>query len=65
MRFGLNLSLAKKNELSFQLRNSAGKDLGMSITFSRYFLNDKAAWFLRLTKDAKDSHIEGGLSLPW
>lgn len=65
IRFGAGLTIADKNEVELQLINSAGKDLGLSVTFSRSFLENKARWFLRLKKQGKDSRIEGGLSIPW
>jgi hypothetical protein len=65
IRFGVSLAVAKKNEFIFQLKNARGKDLGISVAFSRSFLNNQAEWFVRLIKDSEDSRIEGGLTLPW
>lgn len=63
--FGATCRLTDTDEITFQLKNSEGKDLGLSVNFSRTFLNKNARWFIRLTQDAKASRVEGGITILW
>jgi hypothetical protein len=63
IRFETSYRISEKNEIIFQLKNAAGGDLGISVVFTRTFLDNNAQWFLKLAKEAKDSRIEGGLNI--
>ncbi|MFH1046091.1 MAG: hypothetical protein V1727_03915 [Candidatus Omnitrophota bacterium] len=65
MRFGAVVQILKHNEITFQLKNTQGQDLGMSVSFSRTVLQEKAEWFLRLMSDRAESRVEGGITILW
>ncbi len=66
LRFGAEINFNQKNEAIFSLKSEHGKDLGISIIFTRRFLKQlDAQIFLRLKALGEESGIEAGLKIPF
>lgn len=59
----LEFNLTRADEIEFELTDSVGKKLGVSVTLSRRLLGGKA--FLRLKRQAQESRVEAGVKIPW
>ena len=65
INFGAFVRINKYNKITFKLRSREGKDLGISVEFSRSFLKNSAEWFLRVLAENKHPRFEWGITIPW
>jgi hypothetical protein len=65
VRFGAFARPESKTKISFDLKSRDGKDLGISVTFTKTFLKNNAEWFLRAAREGKHSRFEWGITIPW
>ncbi len=67
IEFGTDISLSQKDKISFFLKDTKGKPLGLNITFTHRFLNKlDAETFLRVQEILKrESAIEAGVRIPF
>ena len=65
IRFGAFARVNKKSKITFNLKTKKGKNLGLSLEFSRTFLKNNAEWFLRAVKDGKCPRFEWGITIQW
>ncbi len=63
--FGAFVRLDKQSKATFKLKTRDGKDLGLSLEFSRTFLKNNAEWFLRVAREKKRPEFEWGVKIPW
>lgn len=63
--FGAFVRFDKQSKATFKLKTRDGKDLGLSLEFSRTFLKNNAEWFLRVAKEKKGAGFEFGVTVPW
>ena len=63
IRFSAFARINKRNKITFKLRSKEGKDLGLSVEFSRSFLENSAEWFLRVLAEDKRPRIEWGVGI--
>lgn len=62
--FGATVDVSR-GELIFELRDRAGKDLGISVIFNKNFFRKDASVFARLKKAEDELRAEAGLRLRW
>lgn len=55
----------KGNKITFELKNSQNRDLGISLTLSKSFLSDNAEWFLRAIQEGRHRRLEWGIAIAW
>jgi hypothetical protein len=55
----------KQGKLTLGLRNGQGKDLGLSVEFSRKFLKNNAEWFLRAVIGKRRPGLKWGVEIKW
>ncbi len=65
IKFGAFVRIKPKGKLELNLKTRAGKDLGISLTFSQRFLKTNAEWFLKLIREAKGPGFKIGINIPW
>jgi hypothetical protein len=67
IEFGVDISLSKRDEIAFALKNKREEPLGFNITFTHRFLKKlDAEAFLRLKKTLRsESAIEAGVRIPF
>ena len=65
INFGAFARINQYNKITFELRNREGKDLGISVEFSRSFLKNSAEWFLKVLSEEKHPRFEWGITIPW
>ncbi len=65
INFGAFVRMSKKDKITFKLRSREGKDLGISVEFSRSLLKNSAEWFLRVLAEDKYPRFEWGVTIPW
>jgi hypothetical protein len=63
--FGTDFYLTQRNKIALELKNTSGKDLGMTLTLSRKFLRGSAETFLRFRKKTASSVVDTGVKIPW
>ncbi len=54
-----------RGKVTCELKTRTGRDVGISIEFSRQFLKKDAEWFLRLVQDKGQSGFKWGVNIPW
>ncbi len=66
MEFGSQVDLTSKDKVILNLVNKNGNQLGISLTYSRKFLeNNQAEAFLRLKRLQKESGLDFGIRIPF
>jgi len=66
MQFGVEVNLKKNDRVSVQLRDEAGRDLGITLAFTRRFLKKlDAEFFLRLKKEQGEKGVDAGIRIPF
>ena len=63
--FGAFARFNKQSKATFKLKTRDGKDLGLSLEFSRTFLKNNAEWFLRAVSEEKHPRFECGITMRW
>lgn len=64
IQFGLEVKFTDKSKIQCLLTNTRKEPLGLTITFTRRFL-EQASSFLKLKYSQKEKRIEGGLKIPF
>lgn len=57
--------LTENLEAAVELKSRAGKPLGLELTLTKEFLDNKGRAFVRLKKTFEESALEAGVTLPW
>ncbi len=66
MEFGAEVKFSEKNRVTFSLKNKKGEDLGVSVIFTRKFLQHlDAELFLRLKHSRQEQGVDIGLRFPF
>lgn len=66
LSFGAEINFNKNNQITFNLNDKSGSDLGISVVFTHKFLKQSGAeWFLRLKRSSTETGIDGGLRIPF
>ncbi len=65
INFDAFVNVKEKDKVTLSLKSRKGKDLGISVTFTKSFLKGQASWFLRAIKEEKQPHLEWGVTIPW
>jgi hypothetical protein len=64
--FGAELDFVRNNKIVFDLKDSQGDKLGISVVYShQFFKQQDAQFFLKLKKMREDSVIEAGINIPF
>lgn len=63
--FGVFVRMNKKTKITLGLVNRKRKDIGISLTFNKSFLNSDAQWFLKMLVRENRPAFNWGVSLPW
>lgn len=64
--FGTEINFNKNNTVEFNLKNSLGELLGISVIYTHKFLKQHdAEFFIKLTKAKRESAINAGVKIPF